>query len=385
MNVPLLDLKEQYRSYKAALLPELERLFDSQQFILGTAVKALETEIASYCGVNYGIGVASGSDALLLSLMALDIGPGDEVITTPYTFFSTASAVVRLGAKPVFVDIDPLSYNMDPSRVEERVTSRTKAILPIHLYGQAAEMDAISEIASKHRLPVIEDAAQAIGAAYKGTKAGALGDAGCLSFFPSKNLGGFGDGGMVVTRDQKMAAKIGILRVHGMEPKYEHKYIGINSRLDALQAVVLSVKLKHLEEWHQKRRANARMYQRLFEETGLLRDRSVVPPVEMASEEDGYLHVYNQYVIRTPKRDQLRAYLAEQGVGSEIYYPKPLHLQECFSSLGYGAGDFPESERASRETLALPIYPELTGEMIEYVVDRIVAFYRNGRSRHGHV
>ncbi len=379
MKVPLLDLKEQYRSYKDELLPELERLFDSQLFILGEAVRNLEAEIASYCGVDHGIGVASGSDALLLSLMALDIGPGDEVITTPYTFFSTASAIVRLGAKPVFVDIDPVTCNIDPAGIEQKVTKRTRAILPVHLYGQAAEMGLIGEIASKYHLRVVEDAAQAIGAEYDGKRAGALGDAGCLSFFPSKNLGGFGDGGMVVTRSEEMAEKIRVLRVHGMKPKYVHKYVGVNSRLDALQAVVLSIKLKKLDACHQKRREHADYYQDLFEKAGLTESGDVVLPKETHGGDSAFRHVYNQYVIRVRKRDALRAFLAKEGVGTEVYYPIPLHLQECFADLGHHEGDFPESERAAKETLALPVYPELTEKMQEYVVGRIAAFCREHR------
>jgi dTDP-4-amino-4,6-dideoxygalactose transaminase len=381
MNIPLLDLKEQYLTLRDEILPEVARLFDSQQFILGAPVKALEEEVAAYCGVSYGIGVASGSDALLLSLMAADIGPGDEVITTPYTFFATVSAIVRLGAKTVFVDIDPASFNINPRRIEEKITDRTRAILPVHLYGQTAEMDSIDQIAGKYDLLVIEDAAQATGARYGGKRAGALGDVGCLSFFPTKNLGGFGDAGMVVTDNTELADKVRILRVHGMEPKYVHKYVGINSRLDALQAVVLSLKLKHLDRWHEQRRENAAVYHRLFKEAGLVKKEQVVLPPEVHGEgpeaRNANTHVYNQYVIRVQRRDKLRGYLAEQGVGTEIYYPIPLHLQECFAFLGYGAGDFPESERAAEETLALPIYPELTDEMQEYVVDRIAAYYRD--------
>jgi len=379
MKVPLLDLKEQYRSYKDELLPELEQLFESQLFILGDAVRNLEREIASYCGVEYGIGVASGSDALLLSLMALDIGPGDEVITTPYTFFSTASAIVRLGAKPVFVDIDPATYNIDPAGIEEKITPCTRAILPVHLYGQIAEMDTIGEIASKHRLHVIEDAAQAIGAEYGGKRAGALGDAGGLSFFPSKNLGGFGDGGMVVTCSEEMAEKIRVLRVHGMKPKYVHKYVGVNSRLDALQAVVLSIKLKKLEACHEQRRSHTLYYEDLFGKAGLIAGGDVILPRETHDGDASFRHVYNQYVIRVRQRDALREYLAKEGVGTEVYYPIPLHLQECFADLGHQRGDFPESERAAKETLALPVYPELTEKMQDYVVGRIAAFYRGHR------
>ncbi len=379
MKVPLLDLKEQYVSLRDALLPEILRLFDSQQFILGGPVETLEAEIASYCGVGYAVGVASGSDALLLALMAGGIGAGDEVITTPYTFFSTVSAIVRLGARAVLVDIDPRSYNIDTDGLEEKITERTRAVLPVHLFGRCADMDAISALARKYNLLIVEDAAQAIGAEYGGRRAGALGDVGCLSFFPSKNLGGFGDGGMIVTDRGELAERIRILRVHGMQPKYMHQYVGINSRLDALQAVVLSQKLKHLDEWHRRRRENAQRYHRLFREAGIARDCIMALPTDgkaagQGSEAAGR-HVYNQYVLRARDRDGLRAYLAEQGVGTEVYYPIPLHLQECFASLGYGRGDFPESERAAQETLALPIYPELTQEQQHYVVERIAAYY----------
>jgi dTDP-4-amino-4,6-dideoxygalactose transaminase len=308
--------------------------------------------------------------------MAADIGPGNEVITTPYTFFSTASAIVRLGAKPVFVDIDPESYNINPKKIEASITERTRAILPVHLYGQAADMEPILNIAENRNLLVVEDGAQAIGAEYNGKRVGALGDTGCLSFFPSKNLGGFGDGGMVVTQREDLGDKIRMLRVHGMRPKYVHKFVGINSRLDALHAAVLSVKLKHLDKWHMQRSQNAKIYKKLFQQTGLIEDRSVVLPAELYSSETGNVHVYNQYVIRSRRRDGLREFLAEQDVGTEVYYPIPLHLQECFSSLGYKSGDFPESERAAQETLALPIYPELTEEMQGYVVDRIVDYYK---------
>jgi dTDP-4-amino-4,6-dideoxygalactose transaminase len=379
MKVPLLDLKEQYESLRDALLPEILRLFDSQQFILGSPVETLEAEIASYCGVGYAVGVGSGSDALLLALMAGNIGPGDEVITTPYTFFSTVSTIVRVGATAVLVDIDPRSYNIDTAGIEEKISERTRAILPIHLFGQCAEMNAITALARKHNLFVVEDAAQAIGAEHQGSRAGALGDVGCLSFFPSKNLGGFGDGGMIVTDRGELAERIRILRVHGMQPKYVHRYVGINSRLDALQAVVLSQKLKHLDDWHRKRRENAEQYNRLFREAGMAQDGPIILPsgddATTGASGAASRHVYNQYVIRTRDRDGLRAYLAEQGVGTEVYYPIPLHLQECFASLGYRRGDFPESERAAEETLALPIYPDLTREMQDYVVDRIASYY----------
>ncbi|MDX1764545.1 MAG: DegT/DnrJ/EryC1/StrS family aminotransferase [bacterium] len=380
MVVPLLDLKAQYLSFKEELLPEINQLFDSQLFILGKPVETLEAELAAYCGVEHAVGVASGSDALLLSLMAAGIGPDDEVITTPYTFFATVSAIVRLGARPVLVDIEPRSFNMNPALIEPKVTAETRAILPVHLYGQVAEMASIQSVADAHGLLVIEDAAQAIGAKYRGKGAGALGDAGCLSFFPTKNLGGFGDGGMVVTDDGALAEKIRILRVHGMEPKYVHPYVGINSRLDALQAVVLSVKLRHLNLWQEQRQENADLYHRLFHKAGLVDDGKVVLPPEVHGDgpesRSANTHVYNQYVIRVEDRDRLRAYLGAKGIGTEVYYPIPLHLQECFASLGHGRGDFPESEKAAAETLALPIYPELTDEMQVCVVDRIAAYFK---------
>ena len=373
MNVPLLDLTEQYRRLREALRPRLDRLLDSQQFVLGPAVEEFEEQIAAYCGAARAVGVASGSDALLLALMAAGVGPGHEVVTTPYTFFATASAVVRLGARPVFADIDARTYNIDPDAAARRITPRTRALVPVHLFGRPAAMEPLLSAAAERGVAVIEDAAQAVGAEYRGRRCGSLGDAGCLSFFPTKNLGGFGDGGMVVTSREDWARAVRVLRVHGMDPKYVHKVVGINSRLDALQAVVLSEKLKHLESWQRARRANAERYARLFTQSGLVERGLVVLP---AAEDAGDRQVFHQYVIRAADRDGLRRALAEQGVGTEVYYPVPLHLQECFAFLGYGPGDFPEAERAARETLALPVYPELTAEMQEYVVERIAAYYR---------
>jgi dTDP-4-amino-4,6-dideoxygalactose transaminase len=334
-------------------------------------VEKCEASVAKYSGCSHAVGVASGTDALLVSLMAENIGAGDEVITTPYTFFATAGCIARVGAKPVFVDIRPDTYNIDPAQIEGCVSEKTKAIIPVHLFGQCAEMDTILEIAERHGLTVIEDAAQAIGAEYKGRRAGSMGRYGCFSFFPSKNLGGGGDGGMVVTNDSKVAEKVRILRVHGSKPKYYHAIIGGNFRLHALQAAVVNVKLPHLDQWTAGRQANAARYGRLFEEAGLTRDGLVQLP-KLAPQRR---HIYNQYVIRTPRRDELRAYLREQNIGSEIYYPVPLHVQKCFEYLGHREGDFPESEAAAKQTLALPIYPELSDEQARYLVDCIARFF----------
>ena len=370
--VPLLDLKAQYATIKDEILPAVEAVFESQYFILGPTVQECEKQIAEYCQCKHAIGVSSGSDALLISLMAEGIGPGDEVITTPYTFFATAGAIARVGAKPVFVDIHPDTYNIDETKIEAAVTERTKAIIPVDLYGQCAELTPIVEIARRHGLCVIEDAAQAIGAEYKGHRAGALVDYGCFSFFPSKNLGCGGDGGMVVTQDEQRAERLRVLRAHGSKPKYYHALIGGNFRLDALQAAVVNVKLKHLDAWSAAREVNADRYRRLFAETGLLDDGQVQLPY-VAPERR---HIYNQFVIRIPRRDELRVYLKEQQIGTEVYYPVPLHLQECFANLGYKKGDFPESERAAKETLALPIYPELSDEQATYAVDHVANLYR---------
>lgn len=365
MRVPLLDLSAQYRTIQSEIKKAVEEVFEGQQFILGPAVGKLEAEIAGYCGVQHAIGVASGSDALLLALMALDVKPGDEVITTPYTFFATAGSIARLQAISVFVDIDPKTYNIRPDQIEKKITARTKAIIPVHLYGQCADMDPILEVSKRHGIPMIEDAAQAIGATYKGRQAGSIGTFGCLSFFPSKNLGGAGDGGMVLTQDANLAEKVRILRVHGSQPKYYHHVLGCNSRLDSLQAAVLSVKLPYLNGWSLKREENARFYNERLGVTG----KVGLPHIEPYNRS-----IYNQYVIRVTKRDNLAVYLKEKGIGSEIYYPIPLHMQTCFKYLGYNEGDFPESERAARETIALPIYPELTTEQKSYVADQIQGF-----------
>ena len=445
MKVPLLDLKAQYQTIKDEIKEAMEEVLGSQHFILGPKVEALEEAIASYCACKYGVGVSSGTDALLIALMVKGIGPGQGVVTVPYTFFSTAGCIYRLGANPFFVDIDPLTYNMDADAIKTFIEvecdfdsnagtlvhktsgSRIQAIIPVHLYGQCAEMDQIMEIAREYHLVVIEDGAQAIGAEYPSTKsgepmrAGSMGHFGCFSFFPSKNLGGFGDGGMVTTNDAELAEKLKILRAHGSKPKYYHHLVGGNFRLDALQAAVLLVKLKYLDTWTNKRRQNAAYYNSLFQQSGLddqgfittpqavwenvspksvsnpqsppaiasaqaRRAGAILHPVESSAGGPPKAefhraspqltgHIYNQYVIRAKRRDELRAYLKEHGVGTEIYYPLPLHLQSCFAELGYKKGDFPESEKAAAETLAIPIYPELEPAQQEYVVEKIDAFY----------
>lgn len=398
--VPLLDLRAQHATIREEVREAIDRVVESQYFILGPEVEALEKEVAEYSQCAFGVGVSSGTDALLVALMAIDLQPGDEVITTPYTFFATAGAISRLGGVPIFVDIDPGSYNIDPVRLEAVVSERTRAIIPVHLYGQVADMDAVMEVARRHNLYVIEDAAQAIGAEYKGRRAGSIGHMGCFSFFPSKNLGAFGDGGMVTTNDARLAEQLKLLRNHGYKPKYYNKVVGGNFRLDAIQAAVLRVKLPHLDNWTERRRRNAAVYRRLFTEAGLsvephklscleehcnerrehangstcqLNDTAgVVLPVESPD----CKHIYNQFVIRTNRRDELLAHLKSGKIGTEIYYPVPLHLQECFASLGYKEGDFPASECAAKETLALPIYPELTEEMQRAVVAAVLDFHK---------
>jgi len=372
MNVPLLDLAEQNRELRPEIEAALGRVLDTNAFILGGEVKALEEELASYCGTKYAIGCASGSDALLLALMALDVKAGDEVITTPYSFFATVSAITRLGAVPVFVDIDPLTYNLDIGQIESKATARTKAIQPVHLYGQCADMAALREVASAHGIPLVEDAAQAIGAEEKGKRAGAMSEIGCFSFYPSKNLGGMGDGGFMTTDDDELAEKLFALRVHGSKERYYHKWVGLNSRLDGFQGAVLRVKLPHLDSWSDKRKANADRYTQLFTDAGLTEQ------VGLPYERENVRHIYNQYVVRIPgKRDQLRAFMTEKGIGTDIYYPVPLHLQECFDYVGYKEGAFPESEKASKETLALPIFPELKSNQQEYVVESIAQFFHS--------
>ena len=381
MNVPLLDLKAQYHAIQPEITAAVAEVFATQAFILGPKVQAFEQACAAYCGAPHAVGVSSGTDALLMALMAEGIGPGDEVITTPYTFFATAGCIARLGARPVFVDIEPRSFNLDAGQIAAKLTPQTKAIIPVHLYGCMADMDPINALARQHRLTVIEDACQAIGAEYHGRRTGACGDYGCFSFFPTKNLGGAGDGGLITTGDAARAAKLAALRNHGMEPKYYHKILGGNFRLDALQAVVLHVKLRHLDAWTAARRHNAARYGKLFGAAGLAPQPVTLPttPCAAAGQADGegcHCHVFNQYIVRVPRRDALRAFLTERGIGSEVYYPVPLHLQECFRHLGYHAGDFPESERAAAETLALPIYPELSDAQAECVVATIGEFLR---------
>lgn len=368
MHVPLLDLKSQYKQLKEEVQTVINEVCESQCFILGEKVEKFESEIADYCECHFACGVSSGSDALLISLMAEGIGQGDEVITTPFTFFATAGAIARIGAIPVFVDIEPRIFNMDAGRIEEKITSRTKAIIPVHLFGQAADMDKILEVAKRHNLIVIEDAAQSIGSEYEGKRVGGIGDYGCFSFFPSKNLGAFGDGGIVTTNDKNRVELLKILRNHGANPKYYHKYIGGNFRLDALQAAVLSVKLKYLDSWSMSRQQNAAEYRTMFRES-TIKDR-ILMPVKAAS---STRHIYNQFcvLVQGYGRDMLRKELQEAGIGSEIYYPVPLHLQECFSYLGYSKGDFPVSEKTSEEILALPIYPESTAEQRQYIVSTI--------------
>jgi len=375
MPVPLLDLRSQYAAIREEIRAAIDRVADGQQFILGPEVEGLEQEVATYSQCEYGIGVSSGSDALLVSLMAIDIKPGDEVITPTYSFFATAGAVARLGAVPVFVEIDPLTYNIDPEQIENAITEKTRALIPVHLFGQVADLDPVMEIARRHDLYVIEDAAQAIGAEYRGRRAGSIGDFGCFSFFPSKNLGGFGDGGMVTTNNQELADKVKLLRNHGYRPKYYNKVVGGNFRLDAIQAAILRVKLKYLDGWTEARQRNAALYRELFRDAGLGVDAypsrsQIVLPVE-ANE---VRHIYNQFVIRNGARNELLAHLKEKKIGAEIYYPVPLHLQECFADLGHKTGDFPQSEQAATESLALPIYPELTPEMMQTVVDAIADF-----------
>jgi len=372
MKVPLLDLKEQNDALRPEIEAALARVLDTSAFILGGEVAELEKELAAYCGTKYAIGCASGSDALLLAFMALDVKAGDEVITTPYSFFATVSAITRLGATPVFVDIDPQTYNLDVSQIESKITERTKAIEPVHLYGQCADMTALREVSKKHGIPLVEDAAQAIGAEENGLRAGAMSEIGCFSFYPSKNLGGMGDGGFMTTDDDSLAEKLLALRVHGSKERYYHKWVGLNSRLDGFQGATLRVKLPHLDAWSDKRKENAEYYQTLFTDAGLTEQ------VQLPVERENCRHIYNQFIIRVPnRRDVLRRFLTESNIGTDIYYPVPLHLQECFEYLGYKTGDLPESERAARETLALPIYPELRPVQQEYVVGTIANFFNS--------
>jgi dTDP-4-amino-4,6-dideoxygalactose transaminase len=383
--VPLLDLKGQYRPLKAEIMAAIEEICDAQAFILGPNVTALEAEVAAYSQSPFGIGVSSGTDALLLALMALDVGPGDEVVTSPYTFFATGGTIARVGARPIFLDVEPSTYNLSPVAVQRFVDERcdvqagrlvnratggaVRAIMPVHLYGQCADMAPLLEIAQRHSLHVIEDAAQAIGSEYLGRRAGAFGAVGCFSFFPSKNLGAFGDAGLCTAQDAELAERLRVMRVHGGKPKYYHAVIGGNFRIDELQAAVLRIKLRRLDAWTAGRQANAAIYRELFAAAGLA--DVVTLPYEMP----GVRHIYNQFVVRAPRRDALKQHLATAGIGTEIYYPVPLHLQACFAYLGGQAGECPESERAAAETLALPVYPELAREQLEYVVESIGRFY----------
>ena len=385
MNIPLLDLKAQYESIKEEIIAATMEVYQSQRFILGPKVEALENEIAAYTQVKYAVGVSSGTDALLISLMSANICPGDLVVTSPYTFFSTAGSITRLGATPVFVDIDTHTYNIDPEKLEKKIStlnteekSRLKAIVPVHLFGQCADMEDIIAIAKSFNLVIIEDAAQAIGAECGFSdgllkRAGSMGTYGCFSFFPSKNLGSFGDGGMVTTNDEKIYQELKIIRVHGSQPKYYHRTIGGNFRLDALQAAILLVKFRYLDQWTEKRRENARIYRELFARKGL-------EEIELPFEKKGR-HIYHQFVVKVDrKRDELKQYLVNQGIGCEIYYPVPLHVQECFRYLGYRPEDCPVSVEAAAQTIALPIYPELKYEQIEYIVEKISTFYKGSIS-----
>ena len=365
MQVPLLNLSIQYSSYRQRALEAINEVCEKQAFALGPAVAEFEEKIAAYCGCGHAIGVSSGTDALIVSLMAADIGAGDEVITTPFTFFATAGSIARVGAKPVFVDVRADSYNIDPELIEAAITDKTKGIIAVHMFGQAAQMGAICEIAERHGLVVIEDAAQGIGASQDGVKCGCMGDFGCFSFYPTKNLGGFGDGGLVTTNSDELAQKVRMLRDHGQNPRYFYSVIGGNFRLDGLQGAVLGVKLDYLEQWNEKRRQIASVYDDLLADSGVVRPRI----------DSNNVSIYHQYTIAAPKRDQLQAYLAEKGIGSAIFYPKPLHAQECFDYLGYSSGDFPVTEGLTEKVLSLPIFPELTDEQVQYVGRTICDFY----------
>jgi dTDP-4-amino-4,6-dideoxygalactose transaminase len=390
-NVPLLDLKAQFAQIRSEVMPVIEQVCASQRFILGDHVLGLEAEVARYCASSAGIGVSSGTDALLLALMALGVGAGDEIITTPFTFFATAGTIARLGARPVFCDIDPASFNLSAAAVQDFVErrctqqggkllnratgGRIKGLMPVHLYGQSADMDPLMAIAKDHGLKVIEDAAQAIGTEYRGVRVGSIGDIGCFSFFPSKNLGAFGDAGLVTTNDADLAESMRVLRVHGGKPKYFHSVIGGNFRIDELQAAVLRVKLKYLDGWTKARQRSAAFYDAAFAAAGLA-DKLKTPHAAKNGR-----HIFNQYVVRVQNRDALKDFLAERSIGTEIYYPVPLHLQKCFAYLNHGEGDFPESERAARDTLALPIYPELDQVQLDAVVASIAEFYGSRSAR----
>jgi len=370
MRVNLLDLQPQLAAIRDEVMAAITRVVDSQRFILGEDVCKLEEEVAAYCNACYAVGCASGSDALYLALLSLEIGPGDKVLTTPYTFFASAGEIARAGATPVFVDVEPETFNMDVSQVAGALDRHPeiRAILPIHLFGACADMDPLMSLAGERKIPVIEDAAQSIGSEYKGRRAGSIGAMGCFSFFPSKNLGAYGDGGMITTNDRELAGRLAALRVHGSKEKYFHEWVGVNSRLDTLQAAVLRVKLRYLDSWSTSRQNNAALYRDLLSGRSL----PVAVPTPAAH---STRHIYNQFVILAPRRDELRAHLKEHGIGSEVYYPLPLHLQKCFAHLGYREGDFPVSERLAKESLALPVYPELRPDEIAYVCRWIQAFY----------
>jgi len=365
MQVPILDLKAQYAAVRNEIMQAISEVCESQSFALGPAVAEFEERIATYCASEHAIGVSSGTDALLVGLMALEIRPGDEVITTPFTFFATAGCIARLGAKPVFVDVEADSYNIDAGLIEEKITEKTRAIIPVHLFGQLAQMKVITEIAQRHNLAVIEDAAQAIGASQDGIKCGNFGDCGCFSFYPTKNLGGFGDSGLVTTNTESLAERIRILRDHGQNPRYFYNTVGGNFRLDSIQAAVLTVKLRYLDGWNKKRRQNAAIYDSIFANS----------PVRAPKIEANNVSIYHQYTVTVPERDQLQKFLAENQISSAIFYPKPLHLQDCFKELGYKRGDLPIAERLCSEVLSLPVYPELSPEQIEYVARTALEFY----------
>ena len=387
MKVPLLDLKPQYHTLKKELDEAILKVAESQYFILGPEVEKMEKAFCSYLNCKKAIGVSSGTDALLLALMGIGVGPGDEVIVPTYSFFATAGVVSRLNATPVFVDSDPVTFNIDPTQIEKKITKKTKAIIPVHLYGQSCDMDKIMEIAKTRNLKVIEDAAQAIGVQYKDGKfVGAIGDIGCYSFFPSKNLGCFGDGGLNVTNDEKLGEHLRIMRVHGGYPKYYHKFIGGNFRIDAIQSAVINVKLPYLDSWSEQRRKNADTYNKLFIKAGLAEDtgkikydeknKVLLPKAVYKDSGVKNYHIFNQYIIRVEKRDELRKFLSENEIGNEIYYPVPFHLQECFANLGYSKGDFPVAEFAADTSVALPIYPELSKDQLSFVVSKIKEFIK---------
>jgi dTDP-4-amino-4,6-dideoxygalactose transaminase len=374
-----LDLKAQFVPLREEINRAIQQVVEAQAFVLGQTVADFETEVANYVGARHAIGCASGTDALILALAALGVGPGDEVLTSPFSFFSTASCAYKVGARPVFADIDPDTFNLDPEKVEVAIGARTKAVLPVHLFGQCAEMDALSSIAERRGLPVVEDAAQALSATYRSSSrgaeihAGSIGTLGCYSFFPSKNLGGFGDGGMIVTQDDDLAERLRLLRVHGGQQMYHHRWVGWNSRLDALQAAVLRIKLPHLDDWSEGRAANAARYDGWFAESGVLESGQVRLPARA----ENCRHIFNQYTLRAKRRDELREHLKSEGIGHSVYYPVPLHLQECFRELGYKEGDLPEAERACREVISLPVYPELTREQQQRVVSAVAGFYNS--------